>query len=406
MFFFLSDIKDRCVLKLVELAPNAMNTSQISLSSTTTIQNKKFPSTQSSSTYQTNSYGFESNTNLANTNTLIHPNQFTYYPAAQAVPQVSQESETINDLEQKTNSNPRSLSEPRHSKNQTKQSNFTYSTTNPQEYYLTNQDLISNSNQAETYDNLNENQTSHQSRIAKVNYNYFDRYNRTLRPIYNSMRVPDRDIKSVDRDIGYFNQTPRKMNTSSEGYFRDIKSCDRDLMANNTEDDQSSIQSTLSVKQDGLTNKQSAGETSNDIESYDEEDDDERTVNDNNENLLNSLDENDIENFDNSKIKMKLMQKQLETLTNLVHQALVSKDLNRLEMAAPKFISKMNVSKKKQSELNVLNEKTKALKKDLNSIKKMQENFNSTFGDSMKGFIKQINVFLFRDYLFNFRIFG
>jgi len=39
-----------------------------------------------------------------------------------------------------------------------------------------------------------------------------------------------------------------------------------------------------------------------------------------------------------------------------------------------------------------LNEKTKSLKNDLNLVKKLQENLNASFGDSMKDFIHQLNV--------------
>ena len=50
--------------------------------------------------------------------------------------------------------------------------------------------------------------------------------------------------------------------------------------------------------------------------------------------FIDNLDENDIENFETSKIKMKLMQKQLYDLTNLVNQALINKDLNQLAAVA------------------------------------------------------------------------
>ena len=50
----------------------------------------------------------------------------------------------------------------------------------------------------------------------------------------------------------------------------------------------------------------------------------------NDNDFLDNLDENDIENFETSRVKMKLMQKQLYDLTNLVNQALINKDLNQL----------------------------------------------------------------------------
>jgi len=46
--------------------------------------------------------------------------------------------------------------------------------------------------------------------------------------------------------------------------------------------------------------------------------------------FLDALDESDIGNYESSKVKMKLMQQQLQTLTNLVHQALINRDLNQL----------------------------------------------------------------------------
>ena len=44
--------------------------------------------------------------------------------------------------------------------------------------------------------------------------------------------------------------------------------------------------------------------------------------------------------------------------------------------------------------LKALNEKTKSLKNDLGSLKKLQENLNSSFGYSMKNFVQQLNVSL------------
>ena len=133
----------------------------------------------------------------------------------------------------------------------------------------------------ETYDNLSDHQLTHQSRIDSSARHtspsqpqqqqqqqpqaHFDRYtNSSLRPHYNSMRVPnhaalmavsERDIKSVDREIlyNYYKQNSAKQqpqqptlppppgpahfvrNTpkrqSLQVYnIRDIKSCERDLL--------------------------------------------------------------------------------------------------------------------------------------------------------------------------------
>jgi hypothetical protein len=50
-----------------------------------------------------------------------------------------------------------------------------------------------------------------------------------------------------------------------------------------------------------------------------------------------------------------------------------------------------NSNKNNEYKIIELNEKTKSLKKELNSIKKLQENLNYTFGDSMKNFVNQLN---------------
>ena len=120
----------------------------------------------------------------------------------------------------------------------------------------------------------------------------------------------------------------------------------------------------------------------------------------NSNDLLDMLDENDIENYETSKIKMKLMQKQLHDLTTLVNQALINKDLNQLaaQYGAKNFSANTKASNVTQhvsaptTNLKVLNEKTRSLKNDLNSLKKMQENLNSSFGSSMKNFVQQLNV--------------
>ena len=125
-----------------------------------------------------------------------------------------------------------------------------------------------------------------------------------------------------------------------------------------------------------------------------------------------------------SKLKMKQMQKQLKTLTDLVNQALISRDINQLASLAQysmnqnlgydsksslnmtnttsrsddcnKSINSTQTNSSNSSYLSELNSKTKSLKTDLSKLKLMHENFNSSFGDSMKSFIHQLNVTFFQ----------
>lgn len=376
------------MLKLVELRPgHQITASQISLASNSTIINIK-----------PNPY----NTDTLKSYCQQQPKQ-SYYPRDGEV------------------SNLRSLSEPRHQSQQKlqnqiqlKQSNFSQAPNQgPQEFYLTNQDLISHNNQPiETYDNLNDTPSSHQSRIvSKQELNHFDRYNRTMRPMFSSVRVPNsaqRDIRSVDRDPIYgVSYNPRKVPQNLQSGLnsnnaRDIKSCDRELSSNCRSGSLTPcrIQSNA-AEEDELTLQSRSCSLSNGKHRADtyEYDEDERTLNDNNEteNLLDSLDEKDIENFETSKIKMKLMQRQLETLTSLVHQALMNRDLGQLAIGMGHLSGvgvKANGICVKESDLVMFSEKAKFLKNDLSMIKKMQENFTMSVGDSMKGFVRQLNVSL------------
>jgi hypothetical protein len=110
--------------------------------------------------------------------------------------------------------------------------------------------------------------------------------------------------------------------------------------------------------------------------------------------------------------KMNKMQKQLEVLTSLVHQALSTKDISHLASAVDlesmqmmlersttneknrietKIEKSSNNNRKQQKDLVQLDNQTKLMKNDLNGIKKLHQNFNSSFGDSMKSFVKQLN---------------
>lgn len=116
-------------------------------------------------------------------------------------------------------------------------------------------------------------------------------------------------------------------------------------------------------------------------------------------------------NESSSATKMKLMQEQLETLTNLVHNALANKDLNQLAaqysmhgqlLGAPteaptieKQMAKSILATRQPSNphlsLSELNSKTKKLRQDLMAVRNLHETLNISFGDSMKSFISQLN---------------
>lgn len=116
------------------------------------------------------------------------------------------------------------------------------------------------------------------------------------------------------------------------------------------------------------------------------------------------------ESFESSKLKMKQMQKQLEQLTNLVNQALINRDLNQLaSIVTSQYNIETTIKNNERAvankqantgcggglQIDNLNEKTKLLKNDLQVIKKMQANLKDLFGDSMKGFVIQLNVNIF-----------
>lgn len=381
--FLLSDIKDKCVLKLMDISNTTTKSPAIS---------------------------------IVQSNNQMTQSQYCYSNLSE------HQSASIRDdaNSEKIPICTRSLSEPRiqNKKNSTAKQTYQNPIYNQasQEYILTNQDLmnqtINSASNVETYDNLDA-QSAHQSRIESKYVlpnplNYYDRYNRSLNPIYNSMRINSRDVKSMDRDVVYSYQngattsqksepqTPQlsRQSTINERSFAEspekIKTCTE---IDATEDDTISLPSSISIR--GFKNFQNDFSKNLDSTEFDVEcDDDEKTVNE----------ENAKEVCEDSKIKMKSMQKQLETLTNLVHQALINKDLNRLEGIAqtakfnqarymPTYVNKSDVS--------LLNDQANQLKNDLNTIKKMHENFNIYVGESFKEFVNQINVslicFMFQD---------
>ena len=156
-------------------------------------------------------------------------------------------------------------------------------------YYNQNVEKQQNasSSSVETYDNLNDNQINHQSRIdsrysnidgfnqlnKEQQLNYFNRYNSSLKPKYNSMRIPntsDRNSKTIDPrevyDMNFCNESNRnnlstrnapnnvlmgigikqqqQLNRKScinpttnqlinHANLRDIKSCEREFLVSN-----------------------------------------------------------------------------------------------------------------------------------------------------------------------------
>lgn len=305
---------------------------------------------------------------------------------------------------------PRSRSEPRiqakinHTQKQTYR-NAIYNQSS-QEYILTNQDLMNQTvnsvSNVETYDNLDA-QSAHQSRIQSKYVisnalSYYDTNTRSLNPIDDSMKLNSRDVKSVDRDVIYSFQTelcspqksqPQTPQLSRQSTINEHSCTPTSKNTNATEDDTISLPSSISIRgfksfqNDSIKNLDS---TEFDVECDNDGDDDNKTVNQ--ETTIG-------ETYDESKLKIKFMQKQLETLTNLVHQVLVNEDLNHLESIAKtaKLSQNRKMSKKSNKlSINLLNDQAKQLKNDLISIKKMHENYNFEVSETFKMFVNEINV--------------
>lgn len=162
-----------------------------------------------------------------------------------------------------------------------------------------------------------------------------------------------------------------------------------------------------------------------------EVDDEDRTINDKSDaDLLTSLNESSnrqqqqhqqqqqhLNEETDSKMKIALMQKQLQHLTDLVQSALVNRDFSQLAVATTQLNLKStncdnspddglridrsspkknntSVDANRPRRLDVINQKTHSIKSELVSLKKMQENFNSTFDESIKSFVGQLNVII------------
>ena len=274
-----SDIKDRCVLKLVELGQTNNEAvkeescksqpiySQPFVQSSFTRPQEKAVKPSLNETYscplpaQQSQFRFSSTQTKiqspsASTATLVDTNHYSSItPTA-----------INNNNQQHNNQNyHRSLSEPRH---------------NPlprncyQEYFKP-----ANNSIIETYDNLSE----HLSR----------------------------DVKSMDREM--IGHVARKINGKMNRAASEVRSCvDAEIRSGSQ-----TPRLSLDDEDDATTISQASYGTLKsaqiDAKKCDEHE------------IIDSLDENDIDNFETSKIKMKLMQKQLQTLTNLVHQALINR---------------------------------------------------------------------------------
>lgn len=161
---------------------------------------------------------------------------------------------------------------------------------------------------------------------------------------------------------------------------------------------------------------------------------DSRTTNTLTNTIANQNNNHENSNISNEKLKLKLMQKQLVHLTNLIHNALMNGDLSQLASIEynlsnkKNFTSKMIKQHKQQQQqqhddtsetsdennqhaakrinykkgLNELLVKIKEIKQEYNKIKKLHENFNFNVNDSIKTFVNKLNVRLV--ITFNFKV--
>ena len=84
-------------------------------------------------------------------------------------------------------------------------------------------------------------------------------------------------------------------------------------------------------------------------------------------------------------------------IANLINLTTISKMLKVLNIMYFLFVENTKTNHSANNHLKTLNEKTKSLKSDLGSLKKLQENLNSSFGNSMKNFVQQLNVIFLTD---------
>jgi hypothetical protein len=384
----MSDIKDRCVLKLIEINPQ--NSSQISLASNSTIVNNFVENKSISSNNKTNNnnliyakqqadmvnsycYGVSNNSNM-----ILNENEMAM---------VSKD-----DCSLLSN---RSLSEPRpQGLPPAPKSNAHYQLQNSQHIYANQNAIMKTPIQyqmsVETYDNLNDTSSAHHHQSRINNGQQYSQYpnssfysekanNQAGLKSYSRMVPPERDIRSVDREIIMFtnqptNQTklgisnnsnpkqhhrhslinpPTTITTSSVSRPNDTTTSlnidngcrsgsitPQNQQFNMIEDDDvttaSSLSSTarlstsMSTDQNGTLNRKKSFKNNSSFSSATNHVENSNLDKHFQDAFLNVLEDNDIGNFENSQVKMKLMQQQLQTLTNLVHQALINRDLNQL----------------------------------------------------------------------------
>ena len=330
--------------------------------------------------------------------------------------------------------NHRSLSEPRPNPNVNP-----YSQLSSQFVGKDSQEVLATT--AETYDNLNEAQSAHMPHNSRIDSKFTCSFT----------QPQQRQQQSVERDLILYSQSPnnhlaRKINTAQHALIRNNSNIMMGLsakqaQAHHQQAAEHSVYSDLTMQAAaaGRSRSESLTPRHEDLNDQDLTENDLSNLasyvapasssggsnctdsNGCNE-ALNELDERDIEHVETSKMKMKLMQQQLETLTELVHKALVNRDLNQLAeqsqalglpasvvngginlknlMRSEHTLSKTIVASlangngkhSQHQSLSELNAKTKLLRQDLMSIRKLHETFNLCFGDSMKSFIGQLNV--------------
>ena len=133
----------------------------------------------------------------------------------------------------------------------------------------------------------------------------------------------------------------------------------------------------------------------------------EQSVNKNESTTDESEDMNGVECGDQN-LKLKVMQKQLFDLTNMIHKALLNGDLKQLASIEYNLNKKQTSTKSLQSgseesnsykkTLNGLLIKIKELKVEYQGVKKLQENFSLNINESMKQFVNKLQVIKINEY--------
>lgn len=244
-------------------------------------------------------------------------------------------------------------------------------------------------------------QTAHKQRQSLLNVPFVE-------------RVAARDIRSCERDYAAETENSALSSSVVKGQKKRTLNTNENMNQLIIENERSDEPiPTIEVTAPHLMKPTKS--TSDSTECYEEDehygsqddDDEERTLNDKSEqDLLASLDETNheqAESEESSKVKIALMQKQLQHLTDLVQNALINRDFSQLAVASSQLSlkptmpirnSQQNAAQQRRTkiEINALNKKTCSIKSELVNLKKMQEDFSSTFGESIRSFVNQLNV--------------